>query len=252
MNPTQLDQLLKQVASGEVDPTAASGLIRNLTVRDLGFAHVDLHRKGRTGFPEVVLGRNKTDDEILHISREIAEAGQDRLVTRCEPGAAALLQNELDRVELYPRSGCVTRRAAAEPEPVGLALVVSAGTGDYPVAEEAVVTARMMGARVEELYDVGVAGIHRLLLHEDLLRKARVIVVAAGMEGALASVVGGLVSVPVVAVPTSTGYGASFGGVSALLTMLNSCAAGVSVVNIDNGFGAGYAAALINRLPTPT
>ena len=222
--------------------------LRRLTYEDLGFANVDHHRKQRCGFPEVVFAQGKSVAQTTAIVERLLAREGSVLVTRAdEETAAALLaahpggeRNELARTVLWRRDG-------DEPPMPGI-LVISAGTSDLPVAEEAVVTATALGQAVDTLYDVGVAGIHRLLERGEKIRQARVLVVVAGMEGALASVVGGLTDRPVIAVPTSTGYGASFGGLAALLAMLNSCASGVSVVNIDNGFGAGYSAAMINRL----
>ena len=216
-------------------------------MRTSGFAHVDHHRALRTGFPEVIFGQGKTREQVLAIAERITASGAQVLATRVEAATAQALVECFDRAEHDPLARTVLVPGAEQPAPEGLVAVVSAGTSDLPVAREAVVTARAMGAHVEEVCDVGVAGLHRLLAYRELLQRARVIVVVAGMEGALASVVGGLVDIPVVAAPTSVGYGASFHGLAALLAMLNSCAAGVVVVNIDNGFGAGYAAAQINR-----
>ena len=249
MDQDQLRHLLDQVATGTLDPSQALERLRNLPFENLGFAHVDHHRALRTGFPEVIFGQGKTCEQVLAIAERITAHGAQVLVTRVEAATAQALVEHFDRAEhdLLARTVLVPGAKRAAPE--GLVAVVAAGTSDLPVAREAIVTARAMGARVEEVCDVGVAGLHRLLAYRTLLQRARAIVVAAGMEGALASVVGGLVDVPVVAVPTSVGYGASFHGLAAVLTMLNSCAAGVVVVNIDNGFGAGYAAAQINRRP---
>ena len=202
------------------------------------------------GFPEVIFAQGKTREQVLAIAERITEHGAQMLATRVEAATAQALVERFDRAEHDSLARTVLVPGAEQPAPEGLVAVVSAGTSDLPVAREAVVTARAMGAHVEEVCDVGVAGLHRLLAYRELLQRARVIVVVAGMEGALASVVGGLVDIPVVAVPTSVGYGASFHGLAALLAMLNSCAAGVVVVNIDNGFGAGYAAAQINRHPS--
>jgi NCAIR mutase (PurE)-related protein len=242
-----LRALLEEIRSGHLDVDAGVARLRNLAFEDLGFANVDHHRRLRRGLPEVILGEGKTVDHVVQIAGRLLEQDDDVLVTRASPEMARALQaahpgavwNELGRTVAW-------RRGDASGDLPGI-LVVSAGTSDLPVAEEAVVTAELFGQKVDRLYDVGVAGIHRLLGQGDTLTRANVIVVVAGMEGALASVVGGLVSVPVVAVPTSVGYGASFGGLAALLAMLNSCASGVTVVNIDNGFGAGYASAVINR-----
>ena len=247
MNQEQIRQLLEQVASGNLEPDKALEQLRDLPFENLGFAHIDHHRALRTGFPEVIFGQGKTHEQILSIAERITEHGSQMLATRLAEDAAQALVERFPQAEYDTLARTVLVPAPQTPPQTGLVAVVSAGTSDLPVAREAVVTAQAMGAHVEEIYDVGVAGLHRLLAYREQLQKARVIVVVAGMEGALASVVGGLVDIPVVAVPTSVGYGASFQGVAALLAMLNSCASGVVVVNIDNGFGAGYAAALINR-----
>jgi len=248
MNADALKQLLEQVADGQTSAEAAMERLRSLPFEDLGFAHVDHHRHLRKGYPETIFCQGKTTDQTLAIAERIVERGSLMLATRVDEATAAALCERFEGAEhdAAARTVVVVPEGAA-PEQKGLVAVVSAGTSDIPVAQEAANTARTMGAEVETIYDVGVAGIHRLLAYTDRLRQARVIVVVAGMEGALASVVGGLVDVPVIAVPTSVGYGASFGGLSALLTMLNSCASGILVVNIDNGYGAGYAAALINN-----
>jgi NCAIR mutase (PurE)-related protein len=222
--------------------------LADLPFRDLGFAKVDHHRHLRAGFPEVVLGLGKTPDEVAAIVEELARGGANVLATRIDPEQAARTRARVPQTQFHQ----VARALVVEQQPVvesgrGTVLVVSAGTADAPVAEEAALTARLMGSHVEMLKDVGVAGIHRVIDRRGLLESAEVIVVVAGMEGALPSVVKGLVSRPVIAVPTSVGYGASFGGLAALLGMMNACASGVVVVNIDNGFGAGYAAALFNR-----
>ena len=247
MNEQQIRQLLQQVANGDLQPYNALMELRDLPFENLGFAHVDHHRALRTGFPEVIFGQGKTLQQVLDIAERIIGHGSQMLATRLEETTANALVKRFARAEYDALARTVLIPAADTPLPTGKIAVVSAGTSDLPVAREAVVTARAMGAKVEEIYDVGVAGLHRLLAYREQLHTARVIVVVAGMEGALASVIGGLVNIPVVAVPTSIGYGASFEGVAALLAMLNSCASGVVVVNIDNGFGAGYAAALINR-----
>jgi pyridinium-3,5-biscarboxylic acid mononucleotide synthase len=248
MDPTKLRQLLERVHAGDANVDEALHELADLPFKDLGFARVDHHRHLRTGFPEVVLGLGKTAEQIGHIVAELARTGANVLATRV---ADAHVDAVLHMVP-GARHEKLARAIVVEQQPIadigrGTVLIVSAGTSDLPVAEEAALTARLAGNRVERLVDVGVAGIHRLLGSRADLEAASVIVVVAGMEGALPSVVAGLTSRPVVAVPTSIGYGASFGGIAALLGMLNSCAAGVTVVNIDNGFGAGYAAALINR-----
>ncbi len=219
-----------------------------LPYEDLGFARVDHQRHLRRGFPEVIYCPGKTTEQIVTIFGRLAATGGTVLATRAEPAAYEAVKAVHPGAEYYRQAKAVVLRTKAEAEPIGLVAVVSAGTADMPVAEEAALTAELVGSRVKRFYDVGVAGIHRLFDSWDKISKARVIIVVAGMEGALASVVGGLSACPVVAVPTSVGYGAHFDGLAPLLTMLNSCASGVAVVNIDNGYGAGYMAALINRL----
>lgn len=215
---------------------------------DLGFAKVDHHRALRAGIPEVVLGQGKTPAQVAGIFKRLAKHGSNVLATRATLAQYAAVRNQVRRAEYHELARAILLRQDKSKYGKGTIAVVSAGTSDIPVAEEAVITADVMGNDVEHFYDVGVAGIHRLLAHREALAEARVIIVCAGMEGALPSVVGGLVRVPVIAVPTSVGYGASFDGLAALLGMMNSCASNVSVVNIDNGFGAGYVASLINRL----
>ncbi len=248
MDRDALQNLLTAVAGGEIAVDAALTRLKHLPFEDLGFAKVDGHRALRSGFPEVILGQGKTTEQILAIAERIVAHGGPLLVTRVSKEAGAALSARFADGK-YNDHARVFYRTEQEPADRGRGeiLVVSAGTSDMPVAEEAALTAWMMGNRVNRIFDAGVAGIHRLLEDRQSLMRAEVLVVVAGMEGALPSVVGGLVDRPVVAVPTSIGYGASFGGLAALLGMLNSCAAGVTVVNIDNGFGAGYAAALMNR-----
>jgi pyridinium-3,5-biscarboxylic acid mononucleotide synthase len=248
MDPTRIRELLERVWGNRLGVDEALQELRHLPYRDLGFANVDHHRHLRTGFPEVILGEGKTAEQIVAILRELAGGGGNCLVTRVSPDKARVVVRRVRGAayEEVPRAITLVQRPI-EDRGRGLIVVISAGTSDIPVAEEAALTAHLMGNRVERLFDVGVAGIHRLLGRRELIQRAEVLVVAAGMEGALPSVVGGLVDRPVIAVPTSVGYGASFGGIAALLGVLNSCAAGVTVVNIDNGFGAGYVAALINR-----
>ncbi len=248
MDPARLRELLAAVARGERTVDAAIADLEHLPFRDLGFAHVDHHRHLRQGFPEVVLGIGKTAEQIVAILGELRKGGANLLVTRVDDAKAAAVKAALPEIEhVAVAHSLVLRQKATEDVGRGAVLIVGAGTSDLPVAEEAALTAELLGNRVERVHDVGVAGLHRLLARRDELLRAAVIVVVAGMEGALPSVVAGMVRCPVIAVPTSVGYGASFGGIAALLGMLNSCAAGVTVVNIDNGFGAGYAAALINR-----
>ena len=252
MDSTELRDLLDSVAAGSVDVEEAVHKLRVQPFVDLGYAKPDTHRGIRTGVSEVIYGASKTAQQMCGISKAMLEAGQNRiLITRLDPPKAEVIGEFLQKENVsfayheIPRVGIV----GGVPEPTGNGTVVvcAAGTSDLYAAEEAALTAEMLGSRVNRLYDVGVAGIHRLLGYVDEFADASAIVAVAGMEGALASVVGGLADCPVVAVPTSVGYGASFGGVAALLSMLNSCASGVSVVNIDNGFGAGYQAALIDH-----
>jgi NCAIR mutase (PurE)-related protein len=244
----QLEALLADVAAGRLPPAAALDRLRHLPYEDLAFARIDHHRALRQGQPEVVFCQGKTLEQVVAICERLEVATGSFLGTRASEPVAAALRERFPRVVWNPVARTVLLGAPDAPAPTGgPILVVSAGTSDLPVAEEAAVVAEAFGTRVERLNDVGVAGIHRLLAAGDALKQARVVIVVAGMEGALPSVVGGLVAVPVIAVPTSVGYGASFGGLAALLGMLNSCAAGVTVVNIDNGFGAAAAASRICR-----
>ncbi len=249
MNKQKLEHLLKGVQSGRVSIDQALARLKSLPFEDLGHSRVDHHRSLRKGFPEVIWGEGKTAEQILSIMKGLKEKGQNILITRLEEKKAENIRSLFAKSRYYPLSKVLTFFThPVKKEGKGKILVITAGTTDIPVAEEAAVTAEMMGNHVETLYDVGVAGIHRLLSQKRRLDEARVLIVVAGMEGALPSVVGGLVDKPVIAVPTSVGYGASFGGIAALLAMLNSCASGVAVMNINNGFGAGYMASLINRL----
>jgi NCAIR mutase (PurE)-related protein len=245
--PHGIRGLLEDVREGRLDVDEGLSRLRGWPFLDLGHTRIDTQRELRCGQAEVVYGEGKTPEQLLEIARAILEHHGRLLVTRVKPEAGARLAAEIPGAVHRPSSRTVVVAPGSNGIGEGMVLVVSAGTSDLQVAEEAAVVARHMGAEVRELHDVGVAGIHRLLAHTESLREARVLVVVAGMEGALPSVVGGLVDRPVIAVPTSIGYGASFGGLAALLAMLNSCAAGVAVVNIDNGFGAGYLAAMINR-----
>jgi pyridinium-3,5-biscarboxylic acid mononucleotide synthase len=250
----QLRELLERVQTGTITPESAQERIfqylRQAPFEDLGFARVDHHRAIRQGFPEVIFGAGKTPEQIATIASRIVAAGHSLLVTRVDASAFTAVSAEIPDAVFNPMARTITRAASQQVPPgKGTILVAAAGTADLPVAEEAVVSAEIMGNMVDRLYDVGVAGLHRLLSEQARLLAARVIIVVAGMEGALPSVVGGLVDVPVIAVPTSVGYGASFGGVAALLGMLNSCASGLAVVNIDNGFGAAAIASSINHLP---
>jgi NCAIR mutase (PurE)-related protein len=253
MNRLQLRALLDDVRSGTLTPEAAQDellqFLRQSPFEDIGFARIDHHRTVRQGFPEVVFGQGKTPDQIAAISERIVAAGHNLLVTRTTSEAFEVVRRRVPGVVFHAEARAITLRSLDMPMGRGTILVAAAGTADLPVAEEAVVSAEIMGNRVERLYDVGVAGLHRLLAEHARLTTAHVVIVVAGMEGALPSVVGGLVEAPVIAVPTSVGYGASFGGMTALLAMLNSCAIGVSVVNIDNGFGAAAIASSINHLP---
>ena len=244
----EIKELLLKVKSGEVTLDGAVSRLKSLPFTDLGFAKVDHHRELRQGLAEVVYCEPKTLEQIKGITRALLEKNRGNiLLTRAEREVYDMVHGLDARAVYYPEARLVTIERE-HIEPFGLVCVVAAGTADIPVAEEARVTASLMGSRVEAFYDVGVAGAHRLFAYRDSLERASAVVVVAGMEGALASLVGGIVSCPVIAVPTSVGYGASFGGLAALLAMINSCAAGVSVVNIDNGFGGGYLAGLINRL----
>ncbi|HZP22266.1 MAG TPA: nickel pincer cofactor biosynthesis protein LarB [Terriglobales bacterium] len=249
MNPNQLKQLFDDVRRRKLSPDEAVEKLRHLPFEDLGFANVDHHRALRAGMPEVIFGPGKTPEQVTEIFVRLAQGENNVLATRVSPEQARAVRRRLRKAEFHEAAHALTLTQETTVYGKGNIAVVSAGTSDIPVAEEAVVTAQIMGNDVQHVYDVGVAGIHRLLARRDLLARARVIVVCAGMEGALPSVVGGLVGVPVIAVPTSVGYGASYNGIAALLGMLNSCASNVTVVNIDNGFGAGYVASLINRLP---
>jgi NCAIR mutase (PurE)-related protein len=248
MDPERLRDLLDAVAARRVPVDEAVRELRELPFRALGFAHADTHRHLRTGFPEVVLGEGKTPEQIAAIMVELGKGGSTVLTTRVSPEAAAAVRAAVPAARHLPVPRALVLGLTPPPDRGrGVIAVVSAGTADVPVAEEAALTAELAGNRVERLFDVGVAGIHRLVAHRALIEGAEIIVVVAGMEGALPSVVAGLFARPVIAVPTSVGYGASLGGVAALLAMLTSCAAGVSVVNIDNGFGAGQLAAMLNR-----
>lgn len=248
MNEQSLRVLLESVKSGQVQVDQAVGQLRHMPFEDLGFARLDHHRAIRCGFPEVIFCPGKTIEQIAVIFEKLAQTGGDVLATRATPEAYNAVAAACPKAEYHKLARAITLQQGERPAPIGHIALVAAGTSDLPVAEEARITAEIMGHRVVTHYDVGVSGLHRLLGATPELQKAYVVIVTAGMEGALASVVGGLVAVPVIAVPTSVGYGAAFGGLAALLTMLNSCVAGVSVVNIDNGFAAGNIAAMINRL----
>ena len=248
MKADSIKKLFQQVQSGKLTPDDAVDRLRHLPFEDIGFAKVDHHRAIRAGMPEIILGEGKTAAQVARIFARLAEHGTNVLVTRATAQQFDTVRELASKAEYRELGRCIVLRQDRKRYGKGTIAVVSAGTSDIPVAEEAVATAEAMGNPVLHLYDVGVAGLHRLLAHHDDLTKARVVIVCAGMEGALPSVVGGLLRVPVIAVPTSIGYGASFKGIAALLGMLNSCASNVSVVNIDNGFGAAYVASMINRL----
>jgi len=247
MDEQSLRQLLAAVAGGQVDVDAAVSRMKHMPFEDLGFATLDHHRSIRCGWPEVIFCASKTVDQVRAIFARLAARGHNVLATRASAEQYAAVAEDSPAAAWDPHARTIHLLQGEQDEPVGHVAIVAAGTSDLPVAEEARVTASLMGAAVTTHYDVGVAGIHRLLARAEAIQNANAIVAVAGMEGALASVVGGLVAAPVIAVPTSVGYGASFGGLSALLTMLNSCATGVSVVNIDNGYAAGHIAAVINR-----
>lgn len=247
MEMSELERLLSAFKSGELEQSEAARRIAELHYEDIGFARVDHSRASRQGFPEVVFGAGKTRDQVVGIVERLVKRSPNLLVTHTDEGVFGEVRNVVTDAEWHPTARLIRIQKDHTDLGLGTIAVVTAGTSDIPVAEEAALTAEAMGNRVDRVWDVGVAGIHRVLAERKLLRRARVIVVAAGMEGALPSVVGGLVAVPVVAIPTSIGYGASFGGIAALLGMLNSCASNVTVVNIDNGFGAGFVASLINR-----
>lgn len=248
MDEATLRALLDAVAAGDVSVRDATARIKRLDVEDLGFARLDHHRTLRRGFPEVIYSPGKTPEQVAAIAERMAAAGHTVLATRCSAEAFDAVRRRVPDATYSATARCAIAIRGRPPAVSGSVVVATGGTSDIPVAEEAALTAELSGSPVERLWDVGVAGIHRLLANRDRLLQANVVVAVAGMEGALPSVIGGLVDRPVIAVPTSIGYGASFGGLAALLGMLNSCAPGVSVVNIDNGFGAGYLAGLINRL----
>jgi NCAIR mutase (PurE)-related protein len=248
MTKEQLRKLLEQVRQGELDIERALGRLRHMPFEDIGFAKVDHHRALRQGMPEVIFGQGKTPEQVVAIATRLLENAKNILITRADEATGKAVRRKIRKAEYFPLSRVVRVWGDRRIDGKGKIAVVCAGTSDIPVAEEARLTAETMGNEVDAIYDVGVAGIHRLMSQLDRLMEARVVVAVAGMEGALPSVVGGLVPCPVVAVPTSIGYGANFRGLSALLTMLNSCASNVTVVNIDNGFGAGYVASLINHL----
>ncbi len=251
MDLDRLETLLAAYKNGQLDKAEAAQRIKDLHYEDIGFARVDHARSARQGFPEVVFGEGKTRAQIVGIVERLTRHSPNVLVTHTDEGTFGEVRNVVTEAEWHETARLIRIQRDHTDRGEGEIAVVTAGTSDIPVAEEAALTAEAMGNRVKRIWDVGVAGIHRVLAERALLQTARVAIVVAGMEGALPSVVGGLVSVPVIAVPTSVGYGASFGGIAALLGMLNSCASNVSVVNIDNGFGAGFVASLINRKWAP-
>jgi pyridinium-3,5-biscarboxylic acid mononucleotide synthase len=248
MDSSSLRKLLQQIKDGRLSPDEAVARLRHMPFEDLGFAKIDHHRRLRAGMPEVIFSQGKKPAQVAQIFKRMAAQGGNVLATKASRDHFRAVRKAAGKAEYHELAQAITLTQDSATYGKGTVAVVSAGTSDIPVAEEALVTAEIMGNQVTHLYDVGVAGIHRLLLNKTVLENARVVIVCAGMEGALPSVVGGLVGVPVVAVPTSVGYGAAFQGLAALLGMLNSCASNVSVVNIDNGFGAGYVASMINRL----
>jgi pyridinium-3,5-biscarboxylic acid mononucleotide synthase len=247
MNQDALKQLLQQVQSGDLGVDEAVEGLKNLPFESMEFATLDHHRELRCGFPEVIYCPGKTVEQVRVIFGRLTEVGGQVLATRASDEQYQAVAADIPAAEYHPAARAITLRQGDPIEPIGHVALVAAGTSDLPVAHEARVTAEIMGARVSTHFDVGVAGLHRLLACKSEIQSANVVVAVAGMEGALASVVGGLVAVPVIAVPTSIGYGASFGGIAALLAMLNSCASGISVVNIDNGFAGGYISAMINK-----
>jgi len=248
MTAEQLRELLEQVRQGKLDTESALGRLRHMPFEDIGFAKVDHHRALRQGMPEVIFGQGKTPEQVVAIATRLLKAAKNILITRADETIGRAVKRKIRKAEYFPLSRVIRVWPDRRIDGKGRIVVVCAGTSDIPVAEEARLTAETMGNEVEAIHDVGVAGIHRLMSQLDRLTQARVVIAVAGMEGALPSVVGGLVPCPVIAVPTSIGYGSNFRGLSALLTMLNSCASNVTVVNIDNGFGAGYVASLINHL----
>ena len=248
MDKEYLMKLLEDVAGGNTSPEAAADILKDLPFEDLGFANIDHHRKLRTGYPEAVFCQGKKPQQIAEIMKGLADKNANVIGTRATLTDYEAVKAVLPEAEYFEDARIIALLRDMLPHAEGTIAVVTAGTADIPVAEEAAVTAEALGNRVDRIYDVGVAGIHRLFAKLDRIREARVVIVVAGMEGALASVVGGLVESPVIAVPTSIGYGANLGGISALLSMLNSCANGVGIVNIDNGFGAAYLASNINRI----
>lgn len=247
MDKSDIEKILASHAEGNISTENAARELKNLSYEDIGYARVDHARAQRQGFPEVIFGQGKTGAQIVGIFEKLLERSPNILITRTNASVYGEIRNVFTDAEWHESAGLIRVRRDLTETGAGEISIVTAGTSDIPVAEEAALTAETMGNQVRRIWDAGVAGIHRILSEREILQNSRVVIVAAGMEGALPSVVGGLVSVPVIAVPTSIGYGASFGGIAALLGMLNSCASNVTVVNIDNGFGAGFVASLINR-----
>ncbi len=245
---SQLEDILKKVSEGKLSPEDALEKLRDYPYQDLGFAKIDHHRELRKGLPEIIFGLGKTEDQIFKIAREILKKGANLLITKVESHVYEKIKKKIPKIQYNRLAQAIYLKQKRPTLGKGKIVIMTAGTSDIPVAEEALVTCDMLGNEVERIYDVGVAGLHRLFGEYEKIKSARVIITVAGMEGALPSVVAGLVSVPIIAVPTSIGYGASFQGLAALLAMLNSCPGGVAVVNIDNGFGAAYLASLINHL----
>lgn len=248
MNKSEAERLLEQYKEGKVSLETVIHAFQRAPVEDIGFAQIDTHRALRKGFPEVIYGAGKTPQQVVEIVKRLLKNESNVLITRVTPEQIKAVKQHFKKAVVHELARCITIEVSPIPKRKGKICILCAGTSDIPVAEEAAVTADIMGNVVEKIYDVGVAGIHRLLRHLPTIQQANVIIVVAGMEGALASVVAGLVAKPVIAVPTSVGYGANLGGLTTLLAMLNSCASGVTVVNIDNGFGAAYAASQINEL----
>jgi len=245
---TELEEVLEKVSLGKMSSRKAFQKLKDYPYQDLGFAKIDHHREVRKGFPEIIFGQGKTDGQIIKIAREICKRGNSLLITRAGPRIYQKIRRKIPGCRYDPLGKTISLKKKRPAPGRGKIVIITAGTSDIPVAEEAFVTCEMLGNEAERIYDVGVAGLHRLFGEMEKVRKARLIIAVAGMEGALPSVLAGLVSAPIIAVPTSVGYGASFQGISALLAMLNSCPGGVAVVNIDNGFGAAYLASLINHL----
>jgi NCAIR mutase (PurE)-related protein len=245
---TKLKDIINKVYNQKISPEEALKLLKDYPYKDLTFAKIDHHRELRRGFPEIVYGQGKTDDQIVKIAEEILKKGNNLLITKVELPVFTRLKKKIPKIQYNSAGKTIHLKQKAPPSGKGKIVIITAGTSDIPVAEEAFVTGDVLGNEVEKIYDVGVAGIHRLFGEYDRFSKARVIIVIAGMEGALPSVVAGMTDIPIIAVPTSVGYGASLNGLAALLAMLNSCPGGVAVVNIDNGFGAAYLASLINHL----